>query len=71
MSVSTRETLLSYRKLLNVDFIWVHESATMLESKLAHSLNSIGTKMLVIEMSVGMRITQAYGKQLFGGMVRF
>ncbi len=69
MSVPTMETLLPYGKLLNVDFIWVHESATVLESTLAHSLNSIGTKTLVVEMGVGMRITQAYGKQLFDGIL--
>ncbi len=69
MSVPTMETLLPYGKLLNVDFIWVHESATVLESTLAHSLNSIGTKTLVVEMGVGMRITQQYGKQLFDGIL--
>ncbi|MCD8219910.1 MAG: hypothetical protein LUC50_06180 [Ruminococcus sp.] len=35
---------------------------------MAHSLNSIGTKTLVVELGVGMRITQAYGKQLFDGI---
>lgn len=69
MSVPTMEALLPYGKLLNVDFIWVHESATVLESTLAHSLNCIGTKTLVVEMGVGMRITQAYGKQLFDGIL--
>jgi len=64
MSVPTMETLLPYGKLLNVDFIWVHESATVLESTLAHSLNSIGTKTLVVEMGVGMRIYTGIGKQL-------
>jgi len=54
MSVPTKEKLLPYGKLLNVDFIWVHESATVLESTLTHSLNSIGTKTLVVEMGVGM-----------------
>ncbi|WP_298483890.1 M14 family metallopeptidase [uncultured Ruminococcus sp.] len=69
MSVPTMESLMPYGKLLNVDFIWVHESATVLESTLAHSLNSIGTKTLVVEMGVGMRITQSYGKQLFDGIL--
>lgn len=54
MSVPTKEKLIPYGKLLNVDFIWVHESATVLKSMLAHSLNSIGTKTLVVEMGVGM-----------------
>ena len=50
MSVPTSETLLPYAKMLNVDFVWVHASATVLESTLAHSLNSAGTKTLVVEM---------------------
>ena len=69
MSVPTMAMLMPYGKLLNVDFIWVHESATVLESTLAHSLNSIGTKTLVVEMGVGMRITQQYGRQLFDGIL--
>lgn len=69
MSVPTMEMLMPYGKMLNVDFIWVHESATVLESTLAHSLNRIGTKTLVVEMGVGMRITQHYGKQLFEGVL--
>ncbi|MCC8042016.1 MAG: M14 family metallopeptidase [Oscillospiraceae bacterium] len=68
MSVPTSETLLPYAKMLNVDFIWVHESATVLESTLAHSLNSTGTKTLVVEMGVGMRITREYGRQIFDGI---
>ncbi|MCC8135485.1 MAG: M14 family metallopeptidase, partial [Ruminococcus sp.] len=69
ISVPTAETLVPYAKMLNVDFIWVHESATVLESTLAHSLNSIGTKTLVVEMGVGMRITKEYGFQLFEGIL--
>ncbi len=69
MSVPTSEMLLPYAKLVNVDFIWVHESATVLESTLAHTLDTRGTKTLVVEMGVGMRITQEYCKQLFDGMI--
>lgn len=69
MSVPTSETLLPYAKMMNVDLIWVHESATVLESTLAHSLNSIGTKTLVVEMGVGMRITKEYCFQLFDGVI--
>ena len=68
ISVPTAEVLVPYAKMLNVDFIWVHESATVLESTLAHSLNSIGTKTLVVEMGVGMRITKEYCYQLFDGV---
>lgn len=69
MSVPTSEILLPYAEHLNVDFIWVHESATVLESTLAHTLNTRGTKTLVVEMGVGMRITREYCEQLFDGLV--
>lgn len=69
MSVPTSGTLLPYAKMLNVDFVWVHESATVLESTLAHSLNSTGTKTLVVEMGVGMRITKEYCSQLMDGII--
>ncbi|MCM1227589.1 MAG: M14 family metallopeptidase, partial [Clostridium sp.] len=69
MSVPTSETLLPYAKMLNVDFVWVHASATVLESTLAHSLNSTGTKTLVVEMGVGMRITKEYCRQLMDGIL--
>lgn len=69
MSVPTSGTLLPYAEMLNVDFVWVHESATVLESTLAHSLNSSGTKTLVIEMGVGMRITKEYCSQLMNGII--
>ncbi|MCR5142380.1 MAG: succinylglutamate desuccinylase/aspartoacylase family protein [Ruminococcus sp.] len=70
MSVPTAETLLPYAKLMNVDFIWVHDAATVLESTLAHTLNTRGTKTLVVEMGVGMRITKEYCDQLFDGIFR-
>ncbi|MBO5449598.1 MAG: succinylglutamate desuccinylase/aspartoacylase family protein [Ruminococcus sp.] len=69
MSVPTSEMLLPYAKMLNVDFVWVHASATVLESTLAHSLNSTGTKTLVVEMGVGMRITKEYCRQLMDGII--
>ncbi|MCQ2406540.1 MAG: M14 family metallopeptidase [Oscillospiraceae bacterium] len=53
----------------NVDFIWVHSNATVLESTFAYSLNSIGTPTLVVEMGVGMRITKEYGNQLVDGLL--
>lgn len=53
----------------NVDFIWVHGASTVLESTFAYSLNSIGTPVLVVEMGVGMRITQSYGDQLVEGIL--
>ncbi|MGN1433297.1 MAG: M14 family metallopeptidase [Ruminococcus sp.] len=64
----SRDILVPYAKLINVDYIWIHSSATVLESTLAYSLNSIGTPTLVVEMGVGMRITKNYGDQLVDGI---
>lgn len=62
------DTLVPLARKANVDFVWVHSNATVLESTLAYSLNSRGTKTLVVEMGVGMRITKAYGHQLTDGI---
>ncbi len=62
------EELVPYAKMLNCDFIWIHSSATVLESTLAYSLNVTGTKTLVVEMGVGMRITSEYCRQLTAGI---
>lgn len=62
--------LLPLAPLLNVDFVWVHASATVLESTLAYSLNSTGTPTLVVEAGVGMRITETYGERLTDGILR-
>ncbi|MGN0559204.1 MAG: M14 family metallopeptidase [Acutalibacteraceae bacterium] len=64
----TRDKLVPLAKLINVDYIWVHSSATVLESTLAYSLNSLDTPTLVVEMGVGMRITKSYGDQLVDGL---
>lgn len=61
--------LLPYAKLLNTDFVWVHGSATVLESTLAYSLNKANVPTLVVEMGVGMRITESYGYQLVTGIL--
>lgn len=68
INVNCSEALLPYARLLNLDFIWIHEAATVLESTLAHSLNSIGTKCVVVEMGVGMRINNKLGEQLTNGI---
>ena len=39
-----------------------------MEATFAHSLNSIGTPVLVVEMGVGMRLTREYGDQLTDGI---
>ena len=69
ISENVREELVPYAKKLNVDYIWVHGASTVLESTLAHSLNSIGVPTLVVEMGVGMRITKEYGDQLITGIL--
>lgn len=61
--------LMPYAKHLNMDFIWVHSAATVLESTLAYSLNQIGVPTLVVEMGVGMRIDTENGRQLVNGIL--
>lgn len=63
-----KEKLVPYASLMNVDLIWVHQNATVLESTFAYSLNSIGTPVLVIEMGIGMRITKSIGDQVTNGI---
>lgn len=62
------DTLVPLAKKANVDFIWVHGASTVLEATFAHSLNSIGTPVLVVEMGVGMRLTKEYGNQMVDGI---
>ncbi|ADU25813.1 M14 family metallopeptidase [Ethanoligenens harbinense] len=62
------ETLTPLASRLNLDFLWIHPSATVLESTLAHSLNARDTRCIVVEMGVGMRITRTYGHQLVRGI---
>lgn len=62
------ENLTPLASLLNLDFLWIHPSATVLESTLSHSLNIKGTPCIVVEMGVGMRITKHYGDQLVDGI---
>ncbi len=65
-----QEKLLPLAKHLNVDLVWIHSNATVLESTLAYSLNSRNTPTLVVEMGVGMRITKEYGDQLTEGILQ-
>lgn len=60
--------LLPYAKMLNTDFIWIHDSVTVLEATLAHSLNAMGVPTIVIEMGAGMRISKEYGDRLVEGI---
>lgn len=56
INVLNENELVPLARHLNIDFVWVHDAATVLESTLAHSLNSTGTKCLVAELGVGQRI---------------
>ncbi len=69
ININTAERLVPYAKLLNVDFIWIHDAATVLEATLAHSLNSVDTPTLVVEMGVGMRINHSFGNRLVTGIL--
>lgn len=64
----TRDALVPIAMHCNVDFLWVHSASTVLESTFAFALNSRGTKTLVVEMGVGMRITKSIGNQLVDGI---
>lgn len=69
VNVEMADQLVPFAQLLNLDFIWVHGAATVLESTLAHSLNVIGTPTVVVEMGIGMRITRLYGDRLIDGII--
>lgn len=62
------EKLVPIAEKINIDLIWVHPSATVLESTLAHAMNAVGVPTLVVEMGVGMRITKSYCEQLTDGI---
>ncbi len=69
INVDSAEQLVPQAQLLGVDFIWVHDAATVLEATLAHSLNSTGTPCVVVEMGVGMRINHSLGNNLTEGIL--
>jgi len=69
ISEQTEDELFHYALMLNVDLVWIHSAATVLESTLAHTLNMRGVKTLVVEMGVGMRITESYCVQLVDGIL--
>ncbi|BCJ95863.1 hypothetical protein acsn021_34320 [Anaerocolumna cellulosilytica] len=60
--------LLPYAKLLNLDFVWVHPSATVQNATLAHALNTNGVPTIAVEMGTGMRITKQFGDQITEGI---
>ena len=65
---SESSSLLKYAKMLNTDFVWVHDSNAVGEGSLAYALREVGVPALVIEMGVGQRITKAYCRQLLTGI---
>lgn len=69
VSESHEEVLTPLASAANVDFVWIHGAATVLEATFADSLNSTGTPCLVVEMGVGMRLTLEYGNQLVDGIL--
>ena len=69
INVQDAEWLVPFAEHLGMDFVWVHEAATVLEATLAHSLNSTGTPCLVVEMGVGQRINHKMCRRLVGGIL--
>ena len=63
------DLLVPIARNMNLDLIWLHGAATVLETTVAHSLNSSDTPCLVVEMGVGMRITPEYCDQLVTGIL--
>ena len=63
------DLLVPFARQMNLDLIWLHSASTVLETTIAHSLNSCGTPCLVVEMGVGMRITPEYCEQLVTGLL--
>lgn len=63
------DLLVPIARRMNLDLIWLHGAATVLETTVAHSLNICGTPCLVAEMGVGMRITPEYCDQLVAGIL--
>ena len=68
MDEDNSKKLLPLAEMVNTDFIWIYPAITVLESTLAYSLNELNTPTLVVEMGVGMRVTQEYGDQLISGI---
>lgn len=69
INVQDSEWLVPFAERLGMDFVWVHDAATVLEATLAHSLNSIGTPCLVVEMGVGQRINHKMCRRLVSGIL--
>ncbi|MGN0281816.1 MAG: M14 family metallopeptidase [Prevotella sp.] len=68
INVNDEKMLVPVAMKLNIDFVWIHDAATVLESTLAHSLNSSGTPCIVVEMGVGQRINHKMCYRLVEGI---
>ncbi|MDD3077761.1 MAG: M14 family metallopeptidase [Paludibacter sp.] len=68
VNVKMSRKLIPYARMLNLDFIWIHDAATVLEATLAHTLNVLKTPTIVVEMGIGMRLTLEYGNRLVDGI---
>ena len=69
INVKDAEWLVPFAERLGMDFVWVHDAATVLEATLAHSLNITGTPCLVVEMGVGQRINHKMCRRLVTGIL--
>lgn len=69
ISRANADELVPLAEKLGIDFIWVHDAVTVLESTFSHAMNTLGTQTLVVEMGVGMRITKEYGQNLTRGLL--
>lgn len=69
INVENADNLIPFAEQIGVDFVWVHDAATVLEATLAHSLNSTGTPCLVVEMGVGQRINHKMCQKLVIGIL--
>ena len=69
INVQNAEWLVPFAERLGMDFVWVHDAATVLEATLAHSLNATGTPCLVVEMGVGQRINHKMCRRLVTGIL--
>ena len=68
INVMNEDDLVPMARHLGIEFIWVHDAATVLEATLAYSLNSTGTPCLVAELGVGQRINHQMCSRLVKGI---
>jgi predicted deacylase len=69
ISQAFSDHLIPLARQMNLDLIWVHGSMTVMEATVSHSLNSVGTPCLVVEMGVGMRVTPVFTSQIVTGIL--